>query len=497
MIEKNMQTESKTQKSPAFLTGAVAPSIAVKLALIMTAVIITGMGLLSLLILGNQSHIFDQQAAAYATALGDQLAVAAVEPVLAGDLQVVEQLTFNLVYNEGIEGVSIYSDQSVLLSSIGIQPSKNPEKILAAHPLHWSLGEQEHVDLSSYVSEINFQDLTVGYCVLTFDRSFMGAAYKNTLRTILLITVLMVGFGVVVAVLIGRRLSRPVQQLVDGTHEISEGNYQFRFKNYRKDELGQLMRSLNTMTEGLSKKEKVEQTFSRYVSHDVASTVMDDVKSRLGGSHVEATVLYADIAGFTRLSENLEPEALHKLLNDYFTLIDTIAGDHKGHIDKYIGDCAMILFGAPIHDEEHGINGIRCGLEIQRAIEEYNHTRLDQGMITVEFSVAINSGVMLAGNVGSERRMEYTVIGNSVNLAARLSSIATAGQVLVTRDLHDSLLLDKHYETSLTKTIRLRGKTDPVEIWKVEPRAKLVSATELADMNTSGKALKSTRSHGA
>jgi adenylate cyclase len=486
MTEKIMHIEDTKQKDPAFISGAVAPSIAVKLAFIMTVVIITGMGMLSLFILGNQSHVFDQQAGAYATALGDQLAVAAVEPVLAGDIQAVEQLTANLVYNEGIEGVAIYSDQLVLLSSIGVLPKKDPVAILGAHPLHWSLGEQEFIDLSSYVNKINFQDLTVGYCVLTFDRSFMGAAYKNTLKTILLITALMVGFGIVVAALLGRRLSRPVRQLVDGTHEISQGNYQYRFKDFRKDELGQLMRSLNTMTEGLSKKEKVEKTFSRYVSHDVASTVMDDVKSRLGGSHVEATVLYADIAGFTRLSEKLEPEALNNLLNDYFTLIDKIAGEHKGHIDKYIGDCAMILFGAPILDEEHGLNGVRCGIEIQKAIEEFNRNRQDQGLITVEFSVAINSGVMLAGNMGSERRMEYTVIGNAVNLAARLSSVATAGQVLVTRDIHDALLLDKYYETSLTKTIRLRGNSNPVEIWEVKPLSELVSSTEFADMNTTG-----------
>ncbi|MBN4048966.1 HAMP domain-containing protein, partial [bacterium AH-315-N22] len=285
MAEEIVQTESKKQKSTTFPTGEVAPSIAIKLASIMTGVIIIGMGLLSLLILGNQSHVFDQQTDAYATALGDQLAVAAIEPVLAGDLQAVEQLITNLVYNEGIEGVSIYSDQSVLLSSMGVLPRKNPVDILAAHsPLHWSLGEQEHFDLSSYVNEIWYQDLTVGYCVLTFDRSFMGAAYGNTLRTILLITVLMVVLGIGVAILIGRRLSRPVQQLVDGTYEISQGNYQFRFKDYRTDELGQLMRSLNTMTEGLAKKEQVEQTFSRYVSHDVASTVMDDVTSGLGGS---------------------------------------------------------------------------------------------------------------------------------------------------------------------------------------------------------------------
>ncbi len=480
-----MKKERKKTSLTLFRTEAAASSIAVKIALIMTVVIITGMGLLSLFILGNQSRIFIQQADAYAAALGDQLAVVVLEPVLAGDLQAVEQLISNLGYKEGIEGVSVYSDQSVLLSSIGVLPRENPVDVLADDPLNWSLGGGENVDLSSYVSKITFQDLTVGYCVLTFDRSFMGAAYGDTLRTILLITALMVTLGIIVAIFIGRRLSRPVQQLVAGTWEISQGNYDFRFKDYRKDELGQLMRSLNTMTEGLSRKEQVEQTFSRYVSHDVATTVMDEVKSGLGGSYVQATVLYADIAGFTRLSEKLEPEGLNKLLNDYFTLIDRIAGEHKGHIDKYIGDCAMILFGAPNHDDEHGMNGIRCALEIQRAIEKYNLQRVDMGMIVVKFSVAINSGVMLAGNMGSERRMEYTVIGDAVNLAARLSSLASASQILVTRDLHDSLQLGRHYSTGLVRTIRLRGKSDPVEIWEIKYPEQEVAATELVGMTAS------------
>lgn len=485
MDVKNNQQETTKNILSVFLAKVVSPTIAVKLAAIMTAVIIVGMGLLSLFILRNQSHVLEQQTDAYAAALGGQLAVAAIEPVLAGDIQAVEQLTSNLVYKEGIEGIAIYSDELTPLVTMGIIPPKNSIAILAEQSEYWSLGEKEHVDLSSYVSKISFKDLTVGYCLLTFDRSYMGAAYDKTLRTIFLITAFMVVLGVVVAVLIGRRLSRPIQQLVDGTHEISEGNYAFRFEDRRTDELGLLMDSLNTMTEGLSQKEQVEQTFSRYVSSDVASSLMEEKENRLGGSYVEATVLFADISGFTSLSEKLDPEALNSLLNDYFTLIDQIAGDHQGHIDKYIGDCAMILFGAPVQDEEHGANAVRCAIEIQRRIEKYNHKRRNRNMITVDFSIAINSGRMLAGNMGSEKRMEYTVLGNAVNLASRLSSLATAGQILVTREVHDSLFLAALYETSVVQTIHLRGKSKLVEIWKVEPREKLVSSTELAAMKTS------------
>ena len=442
-----------------FFSKARSLPIALKLALIITTVIIVGMGLLSLFILGNQSTVFDQQTDAYAAALGDQLSTAAIEPVLAGDLQAIEQLTDNLAANEGIEGVAILSDQSTMLSSIGINPEKDPALIPPKQPLYWYIGESKQIGLTSYVSKITYRDLTVGYCLITFDRSFMNTAYGNTIRTITAITILMVLLGIIVAAFLSKQLSRPIKDLVEGSREISRGNYRYRFQERRQDELGQLMGSLNTMTEGLLRKEQVERTFSRYVSPNVACALMNNLEQiHLGGSHVEATVLFADISGFTSLSEGLEPTAINCLLNDYFTLIDQIAEKHGGHIDKYIGDCAMILFGVPFQDDDHGLNGVHCGVEIQQVIKKYNLTRKKQGLVTVEFSIGINSGIMLAGNMGSERRMEYTVVGNAVNLASRLSSIASAGQVIVTRELHDMLNLPAQFKTHQSGTIKLRGK---------------------------------------
>ncbi|MEN8200225.1 MAG: adenylate/guanylate cyclase domain-containing protein [Thermodesulfobacteriota bacterium] len=455
-----------------FFSKAVTPSIGAKLALIITAVVMGGMGLLSLFILGNQSSILASQADAYASALGSQLSIAAVEPLLAGDTEAMGQLTSNLTRNEGIAGIAIYSDQAQLLSAVGENPEGTPDLLSPDQPLSWFSGIDKKHEFSSYMVKIDFQELTVGYSILTFDHSFMSAAYTSTLKTISIITALMLTLGVVVSVLLSKRLSRPVRQLVDGTEKISDGDYRFRFHEYRRDELGQLMRSLNTMTEGLLKKEQVEKTFSRYVSPGVASTLMDDPKTNdLGGRYVEATVLFADIVGFSTLSEKLEPEDINTLLNDYFTVIDGVAGQHKGHIDKFIGDCAMILFGVPEQDSKHGIHAVNCGAEIQQVIEAYNRLRQNQGKICVEFSVAINSGTMLAGNIGSDSRMEYTVIGDAVNLAARLSSIAKAGQILLTRELHDDLQLDGHYKTGVVQTVMLRGKSEPVEVWQVESSA--------------------------
>jgi len=470
-----------TKWVPAGLSSKVGSlSIAAKLALILTTVLIIGMGLLSLFILGNQSSVFNQQTDAYATALGNQLSAAAIEPLLASDLQVTDQLTFNLADNEGIEGVTIFSDQLAPLSTIGVTPKENPAQLIQQQPLQWrSNTTNKAINLSSYTNAIRFRDLIVGYYTITFDRSFMNTAYGNTIRTISAITCLMVVLGILIAFFISKRISRPIKEIVEGSQEIAQGNHQFRFKERRTDELGQLMNSLNDMTEGLLRKEQVEKAFSRYVSPNVAGSVMDDFeKIHLGGSHVEATVLFADISGFTSISEGLEPMAINSLLNEYFTLIDKIAGEFGGHIDKYIGDCAMILFGAPYADKEHSLNAVKCAMEIQHLLCQFNQKRQLQELLTVEFSIGINSGTMLAGNMGSEKRMEYTVVGNAVNLASRLSSIANAGQIIVTKKLHDALDLATLFTTRYLSTTKLRGKTVPVEVWQIMDYLQMAETTQ-------------------
>ena len=443
-------------------------SIAMKLALIITSVIIIGMGLLSLFILGNQAKVLNQQTDAYATALGSQLSTAAIEPILAGDRQAVEQLTFNLADNQGITGVALFSDQSELLSAVGHIPESSPTEISSQKHLQWQIDESKNGEMLSYSNPIRFRDLTVGHYIVTFDRSFMNKAFGNTIRTISLITLLMLILGIVTACFISKRISRPINEIVEGSNQIAQGNHQFQFEEQRKDELGQLMNSLNTMTQGLLRKQEVEKTFSRYVSPNVAGSLMNNPETtHLGGSHVEASVIFADIAGFTAISEKLEPERINKLLNDYFTVIDQIAVRHGGHIDKYIGDCAMILFGAPVPDEEHAHNAIKCAVEIQDTIDTVNQKRTEQNSIAVDFCIGINSGTMLAGNMGSENRMEYTVVGNAVNIASRLSSVATAGQILVTKKMHDTQDLSSLFATSYSNTHKLHGKSCPIEIWEV------------------------------
>ncbi len=440
--------------------------IAYKLALVITLLTVSGMGLLGLVIIGNQSHLLDKQAEEYGNALTSQLAKSAIEPLLAKDNLALELLTTNLLDNEGIEGAAIYSDEYQLLAGGGMLPT-----IAARYnnrPVNWFSQQNGKMPLLSFSSTLQFRDLTIGYAVLTFDRSLLEQARKMTVSTISTITLFMVVIGIISAFVLGQRLTRPIHQLLDGSHEISSGNYHFRFSERRNDELGLLMRSFNDMTAGLLRKEQVEQTFSRYVSPKVAKELLNDLEQvQLGGHHVRASVLFADIVGFTRLSEKMRPDEVNSLLNDYFTLIDQAAHRCHGHVDKYMGDCAMLLFGVPEHDEDHCYHAVSCAVLIQQQLRELNEQRSQQGLVTAEFRIGVNSGTMLAGNMGSKQRMEYTVVGDAVNLASRLSSVAPPGEIIITETMHDDQKLENHFTTQRADTIRLRGKSQPVLTYNV------------------------------
>ncbi|VAW53095.1 Adenylate cyclase, partial [hydrothermal vent metagenome] len=192
----------------------------------------------------------------------------------------------------------------------------------------------------------------------------------------------------------------------------------------------------------------------------------DDVE--LGGKHVNASVLFADIVGFTSISEKLPPQDIASLLNEYFSLISTIAQVHNGHIDKFMGDCAMVVFGVTDHSDHHSLDAINCSIMIRDTISQLNTTRLHHGKIPIHLKIGINSGVMIAGNLGSSDRMEYTVIGDPVNIASRLANIAESGQIIILEELYKTDSVSSQIIANKHKIIRVRGKQDPVSTWLVD-----------------------------
>lgn len=170
-------------------------------------------------------------------------------------------------------------------------------------------------------------------------------------------------------------------------------------------------------------KEKIQTAMGKYISKDVMQKVVKNIDElSLGGKRADVTVLFADIRGFTSMSENMSAEEVSGILNEYFAAVEPIIGRHNGIINKFIGDAVMAIFGEPIQDKNHAMNAVKCGNEMLLKIEELKKKWLKEGKPKIEIGVGINTGEVFVGNIGSETRLEYTVIGDVVNLASRIES---------------------------------------------------------------------------
>lgn len=446
--------------------------IAAKLTAVFTLLLTFGMVSLGLSIGNNQSSLMDRQIQEFGSTLVNQMAESVREPLLASDKVSIEIVVNNLAKEEKVLGAAIFSDEQKPVAAAGIIPAESVMERLNQDQLAsatWKVdGEQPSVAFST---PVRYRDIVVGYALLSFERSLLEQAKRNTFWAVTTITLLLLVLGTIASWFLAGRLTRPINELMDATRAISAGNYQYRITNRRNDELGVLMEAMNSMGEGLLRKEQVEQVFSRYVSPQVASRVLHDLdemeKVSLGGHHTEASVLFADIVGFTAMSEKMAPDEVSNLLNDYFGQIAQAVNFCGGHIDKFMGDCAMIVFGVPEQLPDHAFRAVACAAMIMDLVEQKNRRREKDGLEPVEFRIGVNSGQMLAGNMGSADRMEYTVVGDSVNLASRLGHAGNPGEVILSAEMCALEILSGRIETEQQGTIRLRGKSEPVAIFRV------------------------------
>ena len=215
-------------------------------------------------------------------------------------------------------------------------------------------------------------------------------------------------------------------------------------------------------------KRKVKRLFSRYVPKDVRDQLMaDPSRARLGGQRRTMTVLFSDIRGFTTASEQLQPEAIVALLNEYFTRMVQVVFDHHGTLDKFIGDAVMALFGAPLDDPDHADHAVMAALAMQRELADLNRQWIAEGRPALDIGVGVNTGEMVAGNIGSAMIMSYTVIGDAVNLASRLESLNKqyATHVIVSEATRAALR--RRYDMRELGDVVVKGKTRPVAIYEV------------------------------
>jgi adenylate cyclase len=232
------------------------------------------------------------------------------------------------------------------------------------------------------------------------------------------------------------------------------------------DELEELARGFNTMVDGLKERDKLRTTFGKYMT----ATVMDHLlagKVALGGESLEVSILFTDIRSFTSISEKMDPQHLVALLNEYFTEMVGIVMQEDGVVDKYIGDAIMAVFGAPVPKPQDPVNAVRAAVRMRRALDELNRRLAARDLPTLRTGIGIHTGMVVAGNIGSEKRMEYTVIGDAVNLASRLEATTKelGVDVLISKDTYER---SKHVIVARpVREITVKGRAQSVLAYEV------------------------------
>jgi len=292
------------------------------------------------------------------------------------------------------------------------------------------------------------------------------ALQNNLQQTLVIIGFLGVIFAFGMAFFIARRITNPLNSLLQGVQEIGKGNLKTQVPVETHDELGVLAQSFNEMIQGLREKERVTNVLGKYISPEVAKKVLSAGEGMsLKGERRECVVMFTDIRGFTSFSENMAPEKIVADLNEYFTLMVDVVMKYEGTLDKFIGDAVMAVWGAPVPFEDKELRGVKAALEMQKALGQYNKSRIDKNQTPITMGIGLNSGVVVSGNLGSDKRTDYTVIGEEVNLASRLCAKAAPGQVLISEGMYRKL--KGLVEVRQLEPIALKGFSEPVKVYEV------------------------------
>ncbi|MGH7962074.1 MAG: adenylate/guanylate cyclase domain-containing protein, partial [Candidatus Binatia bacterium] len=260
-------------------------------------------------------------------------------------------------------------------------------------------------------------------------------------------------------------ITAPLRTLVAGMQEIFRGNLGYRLGISREDEIGFLSRSFNEMAGGLEEREKIRDVMHKVVSPEVARELLQRGVA-LGGEMREVSVLFADIRGFTTLSEGLPPSELIRLLNVYLSRMSRVIEEEQGVIDKYIGDEVMAIFGTPLPLADHATRAVAAALGMLKELSRLNAEQ--QLPSPLKIGIGIGSGVVVAGNVGSPQRLNYTVLGDTVNVAARLQELTKEYGVPLILSGATYEQVQTVFSCRLLGTVAVRGRQQETALYTVE-----------------------------
>jgi class 3 adenylate cyclase len=300
--------------------------------------------------------------------------------------------------------------------------------------------------------------------VVAFPLDGVLGPFESIQRAAVLAGLGALGLAVLLAILLSRGFARPVRALVAATARVAAGDYEVRVETASRDELGTLAGAFNEMTHGLMLKERYRGVLDKVVSREVADELLKG-EITLGGETRRVATLFADIRGFTAMTEGMEPQRVIALLNEFMQRASDAVDAEGGVVDKFVGDELMAVFGAPISHGGDADRAVRAALRIRQAVDGVNRDRAARGEPPLGVGIGINSGAAVAGNMGSTGRLNYTVLGESVNVGSRLCDQAAAGQILVVEPF--LALLQMQVNVQPLGAYSFKGISTPLQVYTI------------------------------
>jgi class 3 adenylate cyclase len=457
--------------SPPTETDVIFP-LRYKLALLTSVLLVAGISTVSYLVFQQSRAALEIEIGKRGSAIAQTLARSARDPLLLRDELQLTQLVESIAAEPEIAAARLLDNEGRVVASSAENDLAQRERLtgrdsrdlgtvsyggrllLAARMQHRVLGKDVDVGEAQVVMDLD---------------SVIRPLVAKAQREVSLAAGALLFAALVVALSISRRITRPLQRLRLAADALSAGDTSAVVPVATRDEVGELTRAFNKMSQSLHQKDRIERAFRRYVSDHVLQEVMNDPSSiQLKGERREVTVMFIDIRQFTRITSRLGPERLVAFLNEAFELITARLLEQGATVDKYVGDGILAYTGAPIPSDDHASRAVAAAIAIQRSVDERNLATEsnDESFVRLEIGIGIHTGTVVVGNIGSERKMDFTAIGEPVNAASRLQELAAPGQILITGDVSAHLSGGVH--TRYIGPYELKGLDTSFEVYEVK-----------------------------
>ncbi len=294
-------------------------------------------------------------------------------------------------------------------------------------------------------------------CLQSRDQAL--APYRHIQLGLLVLGLFVALLGISASAVLARSVTAPVRSLVEGTRQVAAGNFDFRLDARGRDELGDLARSFNVMIQGLRERADMQKFVSQSTVEMIQSTSEQNVSA---GERKVLTIFFSDMRGFTSMSEGRQPEEVVTILNQCLSLQAAKVKKYSGDIDKYVGDAVVASFDGA----DMALNAIRCAVEIHKALEAFNAERAKTEHI--HLGIGIVTGEVIRGSIGSQDRMDFTVIGSHVNLCARLCSLAGPGETLLAESTYR--MVEDLIAAERLEPLDVKGFSEPVPVYRMTLR---------------------------